>query len=114
MKMESAIMALAALAQDTRLSIFRALVRAHSQKDAEGGLAAGELADALGVAPATLSFHLKELSHAGLVTSRREGRSIIYKANLQIMEGLTNYLLEDCCQGACGSVAAGRRKMECV
>lgn len=116
MKMESAITALAALAQETRLSIFRTLVRAHSPKEGEGGLAAGEISEALGVTAATLSFHLKEMSHAGLVSSRREGRSIIYKADLGAMRDLTNYLLEDCCQGACGIVGTGtkQKKKECV
>jgi DNA-binding transcriptional ArsR family regulator len=114
MEMESAIAALAALAQDTRLSIFRTLVRAHSLKEGEGGLAAGEISEALGVAAATLSFHLKEMSHAGLVTSRRAGRSIIYKADLDAMRVLTGFLLEDCCQGACGVVGARQKQKECV
>lgn len=105
MEMETAIAALSALAQETRLAIFRALVRAHSPLEAEGGLAAGEIADALGVAPATLSFHLKELTHAGLIVQRREGRSLIYKADLAVMLGLTAYLLDDCCQGACGTLS---------
>ncbi|WP_245545247.1 ArsR/SmtB family transcription factor [Parvibaculum lavamentivorans] len=103
--MEAAIAALSALAQETRLSIFRALVRAQSPVAGEGGLAAGEIAEALGVAPATLSFHLKELSHAGLVASRREGRSILYTVNLDAMLGLTGFLLDDCCQGACGTLS---------
>jgi DNA-binding transcriptional ArsR family regulator len=114
MEMETAIAALGALAQETRLSIFRALVRAHSPKDGEGGLAAGEIGEALDVPPATLSFHLKEMSHAGLVVSRREGRSIIYKADLSTMRGLTDFLLDDCCQGACGIVGARQRKKECA
>jgi DNA-binding transcriptional ArsR family regulator len=114
MEMESAIAALAALAQDTRLSIFRSLVRAHSLKEGEGGLAAGEISEALGVAAATLSFHLKELSRAGLVSSRRVGRSIIYKADLDAMRALTGFLLEDCCQGACGVVGAQQKQKECV
>jgi DNA-binding transcriptional ArsR family regulator len=114
MEMKSTIAALAALAQETRLSIFRALVRAHSPKDGEGGLAAGEIGEALDVAPATLSFHLKEMFHAGLVTSRREGRSIIYKADLATMRSLTEFLLEDCCQGACGVVGNRQRKKECA
>jgi DNA-binding transcriptional ArsR family regulator len=114
MEMESTIAALAALAQETRLSIFRALVRAHSPKDGEGGLAAGDIGEVLDVPPATLSFHLKEMFHAGLVTSRREGRSIIYKADLATMRSLTEFLLEDCCQGACGVVGSRQRKKECA
>ena len=99
MEMESTIAALAALAQETRLSIFRALVRAHSPKDGEGGLAAGDIGETLDVPPATLSFHLKEMFHAGLVTSRREGRSIIYAmtpARLgEVLEFLTENLFGD-------------------
>lgn len=118
MEMETAIATLAALAQETRLAIFRALIRAHSLTDGEGGLPAGEIAEALGIAPATLSFHLKELSRGGLVSSRREGRSIIYKAELNAMRRLTEFLLEDCCQGACGAIGAltgaRQRKKECV
>ena len=105
MEMEAAISALSALAQETRLAIFRALVRAHAVEEGKGGLAAGEMAEALSVPPATLSFHLKELAHAGLVTSRREGRSIVYKADLDAMLVLTGFLLDDCCQVACGTLS---------
>ena len=114
MKVKDAVSALGALAQDTRMSIFRALIRAHSPKEGEGGLAAADIADELGVAPATLSFHLKELAHAGLVQSRREGRSIIYKADVRAMRSVTEFLLEDCCQGTCGVVATPRRQKVCV
>lgn len=114
MKMETAVAALGALAQDTRLSIFRALVRAHSPKASEGGLAAGEIGEAVGVAPATLSFHLKELSRAGLVASRREGRSIIYKAEIARMTNLLEFLLKDCCQGTCGSAVAVPFRKDCA
>ena len=105
MKTDTAIAALSALAQETRLAIFRALIRAHSPDADKGGLAAGEIAERLKVAPATLSFHLKELTVADLVEARREGRSIIYKARLDAMRNLTDFLLEDCCSGVCGSLA---------
>ena len=114
MESKTAIAALAALAQETRLAIFRALVRAHSLEPDQGGMPAGEIAAALGVAPATLSFHLKELAHAGLVTARRDGRSIVYKADFSTMRGLTDFLLEDCCQGACGLVGARAATKECA
>ena len=107
METNNALLMLAALAQDTRLDVFRVLVKAHKPDGVSGGLAAGELADALDVAPATLSFHLKELSRSGLIVSRKAGRSIIYDADLTAMSGLTNFLLEDCCQGACASASKG-------
>ncbi|HYD31662.1 MAG TPA: metalloregulator ArsR/SmtB family transcription factor [Azospirillaceae bacterium] len=94
MEQKRAIAALAALAQDSRLQVFRLLVRAGSD-----GLPAGEIAGHLGVQPATLSFHLSQLSHAGLVESRREGRSIIYSADIGAMKGLMRFLLHDCCDG---------------
>lgn len=114
MESRDVISALSALAQETRLAAFRALVRAHAPEAGKGGLAAGVLALELGVPSATLSFHLKEMAHAGLVTARREGRSIIYKANLDAMQGLVGYLLEDCCGGACGAVASVNNKKECA
>jgi ArsR family transcriptional regulator, arsenate/arsenite/antimonite-responsive transcriptional repressor len=98
MKIKDVIAALAALAQETRLAIFRALVQQGPE-----GLAAGALADKLGVANATLSFHLKELSHAGLIGARQEGRFIYYTANYDTMNNVLGYLTENCCQGAdCG------------
>lgn len=98
MKIKDVIAALAALAQETRLAIFRALVQQGPE-----GLAAGALADKLGVANATLSFHLKELSHAGLIGARQEGRFIYYAANYTAMNKLLAYLTENCCQGSdCG------------
>ena len=87
-----AIIALAALAQESRLAIFRLLVEAGPT-----GLAAGEIGSELGVAPATLSFHLKELAHAGLVTARQEGRFVFYSAAYDRMNGLIAYLTENCC-----------------
>ena len=95
MERNEAVSTLAALAQDTRLEVFRSLVQAGPQ-----GLPAGRLAEALGVAPATLSFHLKELERAGLALSERQGRRIVYRAGYDRMSGLLDYLMEDCCQGA--------------
>ena len=86
--------ALSALGQETRLDVFRLLVRAGPQ-----GQAAGEIAEALGVRPNTLSSNLNILSVAGLVRSTREGRSIRYFANMDTMRDLLGFLLEDCCGG---------------
>jgi ArsR family transcriptional regulator len=94
MKKSAAIAALAALAQDTRLDIFRLLV----QKGPEG-MAAGEIGTRLAQPSPTMSFHLNQLRFAGLVTSRRESRSIIYSANFKAMTALLAYLTENCCGG---------------
>jgi DNA-binding transcriptional ArsR family regulator len=94
MEIKAAVTALSALAQETRLAAYRALVAAGEQ-----GLPAGELATRLGVPPATLSFHLKELAHAGLVSSRNEGRFVIYAADYAAMTGLIAFLSEECCGG---------------
>jgi len=102
METTHAVHALAALAQETRLEVFRLLVKAHDPEPAKGGLPAGEIAARLDIAPATLSFHLKELARAGLLASRKEGRSIIYRAQLDKVSALAGFLLEDCCQGRCG------------
>lgn len=110
MKANTAVTALGALAQETRLKIYRELVKAHSLEKGEGGLAVGSLVKKLKIPPPTLSFHLKELNNAKLVTTRREGRSIIYKANLGTMEALVDHLLEDCCGGACGEVLSKNSK----
>jgi len=92
------VRALAALAQEARLRIFRALVVAGSS-----GLNPGDLASELDVAPATLSFHLKELTNAGLITQERQGRYLVYRASFESMNELLAYLTENCCQGeACG------------
>jgi DNA-binding transcriptional ArsR family regulator len=94
MEMKDAVAALGALAQDSRLEVFRLLVRTGPE-----GLPAGEIAGRLSVAPATLSFHLAQLRHAGLVTMRRDGRSLIYSADYDGMNGLMSFLTENCCAG---------------
>ena len=94
MESKQALLGLAALAQETRLAIFRRLVRAGPQ-----GENAGAIAEALGTPAPTLSFHLKELERAGLITQRRESRSLIYAARYDGMRDLLAYLVEDCCAG---------------
>jgi len=88
------IAALSALAQEHRLAVFRLLVQAGEQ-----GVAAGLLAEKLGVPPSSMSFHLAQLANAGLVDQRRESRSIIYSADYSAMNGLMGYLTENCCGG---------------
>lgn len=94
MDAQRAVAALGALAQETRLQIFRALVQAGPE-----GLAAGTIADALGVPAPTLSFHLQQLNYAGLVTKRRASRSLIYSISIGGMNELMGFLTEDCCGG---------------
>jgi ArsR family transcriptional regulator len=110
MKTPIAVRQLGALAQETRLGIFRALVRAGEQ-----GMPAGSLAQAVGAPASTLSFHLKELSGAGLVTSRQQGRFIYYSANYPAMSELIAFLTENCCQGMPAPQAAriGRAVATC-
>src|SRR5580693_9653866 len=100
MEISKAVTALAALAQDNRLDIFRLLVRA-----GRDGMAAGHVAEKLGLAPNTLTFHFDRLRGAGLVTVRREGRSMIYAARFETMNGLLAFLTENCCQGAAEACA---------
>lgn len=96
------IRALAALAQEHRLAAFRLLVQAGPD-----GMAAGSLADGVGVPASSMSFHLAQLSHAGLVTQRRQGRSLIYSADYAAMGELMAYLTENCCRGmACTPATA--------
>jgi len=92
MKTNNAVKALGALAQESRLEIFRLLVRKGA-----AGMAAGDLSAHFAMPPATMSFHLKELSNAGLIDSRRESRSIIYAANYSHMQELLGFLMENCC-----------------
>ncbi|MFE1599398.1 ArsR/SmtB family transcription factor [Methylobacterium sp. ID0610] len=89
-----ALASFSALSQEHRLRIVRHLVTAGPQ-----GVAAGALATAMGVPSSNVSFHLKELAHAGLVGSRREGRSIIYSADYSALSGLIQFLMKDCCGG---------------
>ena len=94
MEEQDVIRSLAALAQSARLRVFRALVVAGPQ-----GLTPGALAEALDVPASTLSFHLKELTQAGLISQERDGRHLIYRASFERMNALLGYLTENCCQG---------------
>ena len=94
MESRSVVRALSALAQESRLGIFRLLVQAGPT-----GLPAGKIAEVIGVPPSSLSFHLKELSYAGLVRSRQESRFVIYSANYEAMNELIAFLTENCCGG---------------
>src|SRR5437660_9966032 len=102
MERSAAVAALAALAQENRLAVFRLLVQAGPE-----GMAAGEVAGALDLAPNTLTFHFDRLRMAGLVTVRRDGRSMIYAARYEVMNGLLGFLTENCCGGvaACAPAA---------
>lgn len=104
MKKSAVIAALAALAQENRLDVFRCLVQ-----QGPSGLAAGTIAERLALPAATLSFHLRTLKQAGLIDCRRESRSLIYSVNFACMNALLGYLSENCCEGqpqACGLGAA--------
>lgn len=101
MEKTDAVSALAALAQDNRLDVFRLLVRAGPD-----GMPAGAVADVLDLAPNTLTFHFDRLRTAGLVTSRRDGRSIIYAARFEAMNALLAFLTENCCGGVSCAPAA--------
>jgi ArsR family transcriptional regulator len=113
MEQSDAVAALAALAQDNRLDVYRLLVQAGPE-----GLPAGSVAGALKLAPNTLTFHFDRLRQAGLVTVRRAGRSMIYAARYDTMNALLFYLTENCCQGApdlcapaaCRPARASKRK----
>jgi ArsR family transcriptional regulator, arsenate/arsenite/antimonite-responsive transcriptional repressor len=108
MEMKEAVAALAALAQENRLDIFRLLVEAGPE-----GMAAGKVAEKLGLAANTLTFHFDRLRFAGLVTARRDGRSMIYAARFEAMNDLVSFLTENCCQGAqekCAPVAVCKPK----
>lgn len=95
MEISNSVVALAALAQASRLTVFRLLVQAGSE-----GLPAGKIAEMTGITPSSLSFHLKELTHAEMLHVRHEGRFVIYSANFDKMNELIRFLTENCCQGA--------------
>jgi len=102
METKSALLALAALAQHARLSVFRTLVQA-----GPAGLAAGRIAELTGIHPSSLSFHLKELAHADLVASRQDGRFVIYTSRFGTMNSLISFLTDNCCGGnPCGPAEA--------
>ena len=101
MNSSATVIALSALAHEARLAVFRLLVQAGPE-----GLAAGVIATRLEMAPPALSFHLKELTHAGLLLQRPEGRKIHYSASFASMNGLIAYLTENCCQGAACELSA--------
>ncbi len=106
------VAALSALAQESRLAVFRLLVG-----QGPAGLPAGRIASTLRVPPATLSFHLAQLSHAGLVKAKRNGRSILYSADYERMDDLLRYLTENCCAGdaaACEPEALPRKERHVV
>ena len=106
METKQAIQSLSALAQESRLSIFRLLVQA-----GPAGMAAGAIGEALDLPPATLSFHLASLTRAGLAQSRQDGRFIIYNADYAGMNALVGFLTENCCQGAaCETPTRTRRR----
>jgi DNA-binding transcriptional ArsR family regulator len=94
MENTTAVLLLSSIAQEARLSIFRLLVQAGST-----GLAAGVIGEKLNIPNSTLSFHLKELNHSGLIGSRQESRFVYYFANYEVMNGLLAYLTENCCAG---------------
>lgn len=97
METSNVVMALAALAQETRLAVYRLLV-----EHAPEGLPAGQIAGQLGLPAPTLSFHLKELWRAGLISPRQEGRFVWYRADLAAMNALVGYLTENCCRAGSG------------
>jgi len=108
MEEKEAIQSLAALAQSMRLRIFRALIGA-----GRIGMTPGSLAATLDVPASTLSFHLKELTHAGLVSQQRDGRHLIYRASIDRMNELLSYLTDHCCQGEACLDAAGSIRTAC-
>lgn len=105
MDIQEALIAFSALSQETRLRVFRLLVE-YGQE----GAPAGALREALDIPHNTLSFHLTHMSHAKLVLSRRNGRSIIYRANFEFFTNLIRFMVEDCCSSEMASIRAGKKK----
>jgi ArsR family transcriptional regulator, arsenate/arsenite/antimonite-responsive transcriptional repressor len=101
MKTNLVVRALGALAHESRLAIFRVRVVAGPE-----GMASGDIAKQLGISPSSLSFHLKDLSHAELDSARQDGRTIFYSANFDAMSGLIGFLAENCCKGGICSVSS--------
>ena len=103
MELEQAAIMFDALSQETRLGAFRLLVRAGPE-----GLPAGALSEAMGTPHNTMSFHLNHLNNAGLVSSRRDGRSVIYSARFEVMRGLLEFMVKDCCSDEVASIRKDR------
>ncbi len=105
MDIQEALIIFDALSQETRLSAFRLLVQAGS-----GGMPAGSLSEGLGIPHNTMSFHLTHLTNAGIISSRKEGRSMIYSANFDAMNGLVGFLVKDCCSVEFVSIREDKKK----
>jgi ArsR family transcriptional regulator len=105
MDIKEALAAFNTLSQETRLRVFRLLVE-HGQ----AGAPAGTLSESLSIPHNTLSFHLSHMRHAGLVVSRREGRSVIYRANFEFFSGLIRYMVEDCCRAEFASIRHDKKR----
>ena len=108
MQTKQVLAALAAIAQESRLAIFRLLIEA-----GPAGLAASKIGEQLAIPPSSLSFHLKELSHADLVSARQDGRFIIYAANFATMSALIAFLTQNCCGGVACTPAADSCSIDC-
>ena len=105
MDIKEALLAFDSLSQDTRLRVFRLLVEYGPE-----GAPAGTLSESLSIPHNTLSFHLSHMSHAGLVVSRREGRSIVYRANFEFFSGLIRYMVKDCCRIEFASIRDDKKR----
>ena len=109
MDASQAVSALGALAQEHRLALFKLLVQAGPE-----GMPAGRIAEALGVPNSSLSFHLTQLTNAGLITPQRQGRSLIYSADYATMNAVVGYLMENCCQGGACAAPADAQERNCA